>query len=153
MGKTYWHYMGRTLNFNSSLCTDAPNLQKSEEIFYVTRYSNYAIISSEMLLKKLQQLSFIRKKPYNTRKETFLFNELTKVCEEIKMKTVLQSSLVLQRHKRKYQREYITIFTHQRKNRKFRKSKRKRHNNERKIKHRENKGELLKKPKSRTECY
>ena len=54
----------------------------------------------------------------------------TKICEEIKIETELLSSLISKRHKRKYKRDNITVFSHQRKNRRFRKSKQRRPNNE-----------------------
>ena len=59
------------------------------------------------------------------------------------MERGLASSSILQRYKRKYQRDDITIFSHQRKNRKFRKSKRRRHNNERKIKYRKKERRII----------
>ena len=52
-----------------------------------------------------------------------LLNEPTKVCEEIKKETELLSSSTLRRRKLKYQRDGITIFIYQHKNRRFRKLK------------------------------
>ena len=63
-------------------------------------------------------------KCYSILKETISSNESTKVCGEIKMETELLSSSISKRHKRKYKRDNITVFSHQRKNRRFRKSKR-----------------------------
>ena len=53
------------------------------------------------------------------------------------MGTELLSSSISKRHKRKHKRDHITVFSHQRKNRRFRKTKRRRHNNERKTIYRE----------------
>ena len=63
------------------------------------------------------------------------------------METELLSALILKKHKRKHQKDDINIFSHQHQNRRFRKSKRRRHINKCKVMYREKKGELLKKPK------
>ena len=76
------------------------------------------------------------------------FNKLIKVYEEIKMQTQLLSYSILQRHKRKYQSDEITIFSHHCNNRSFRKSKQRRHNNEHKIKYWEKKRRIIEEAKT-----
>ena len=76
---------------------------------------------------------------------------LPKFVKKSKWETELLSSSTSKRHKRKYKRDNITVFNHQRKNRRFRKSKRRRHSNEHKTIYRENEKRIQNKP--RTECY
>ena len=123
---------GLVLNFNLSLRTESPNLQITwRNILRNTSFQLRHNIVSGVIIK-LKELSSIRNKSYNTLKEMISSNELTKICEEIKMETELLSSSISKKHKRKHKRDIITVFSHQRKNRRFRKSKRRRHNNERK---------------------
>ena len=59
------------------------------------------------------------------------------------METQLLSSSISRRDKRKYKRDNITVFTHQRKNRRFRKSKGRRHTNKRKTMYREKERRMI----------
>ena len=123
------------MKFNLSLCTESPGLQKTCR--NILRNTSFQLRDNTIggVIVKLKELSSIRNKSYNTLKETISSNELTKVCEEIKMETELlwkPSHLRVQRDIKENTKE-IT-FSHQRKNRRFRKSKRRRHNNERKTK-------------------
>ena len=114
---------GLALKFNLSLCTESPNLQKTcRNILGNTSFQLHNNIISDVIVK-LKELSSVRNKTYDTLKETISSKELTKVCDEIKMETELFSSSISKRHKRKYKRDNITIFSLRRKNRRFRKSK------------------------------
>ena len=66
------------------------------------------------------------------------------------MKRELPSSSILQRYKRKYQGDDNTIFSHQRKNRRFTKSKRRRRNNERKIIYHKKERRLIEEAKTKS---
>ena len=60
------------------------------------------------------------------------------------------------RLKSKYQRDDIVIFSHQQKNRKFRNSRGRKHNNQRKIMYPKNEGRIIEKSQNkgyRPECY
>ena len=112
------------LKFHLSLCTESPNLQKTKKTCRnILRNASFQLRNNIIggVIVKLKELSSIRNRSYNTLKETISFNELTKVCEEIKMETELLSSSISKRHKRKYKRGNITVFSHQHKNRRFRK--------------------------------
>ena len=63
-------------------------------------------------------------------------NQLTEICKAIKKEKESLSSTILKRQQSKYQTDNITIFDHPRKNRRFRKSKRRQHNNQQKLLHR-----------------
>ena len=102
------------------------------------------------LIVKLKELSVMRNNSYNTLKETISSNELTKVFGEIKMETELLWSSTSNRHIRKYKRDNITVFSHQRKNGRFRKSNRRRHNNERTTIYRQKERRMTKEAKMKS---
>ena len=110
------------MKFNLSLCTESPGLQKTCR--NILRNTSFQLRDNTIggVIVKLKELSSIRNKSYNTLKETISSNELTKVCEEIKMETELlwkpscygnrvtmetESSSSSKRHKRKHKRDHI----------------------------------------------
>ena len=68
---------------------------------------------------------------------------LPKFVKKSKSETESLSSSISNRYKGKYERYNITVFSLQRKNKRFRKSKRRRHNNERKTIYRENERRMI----------
>ena len=140
--------IGLALKFNLSLCTESPNLHKT--CINSLRNASIQLLDDIIggAIVKLRELSSIRNKNCNTLKETISSKELTKVCEEIRMEIELLSSSISKSHKRKYKRDKFTAFSHQRKNGRFRKSKRRRHNNERKNIYREKDRRMIKEAKT-----
>ena len=125
------------LKFNLSLCSNSPNLQKVCRS--ILRNASFQLRDNiiESITEKLQQFLFIRKQSYDILKEKNSSNQITEICKAIKKEKESLSSTILKRQQSKYQRSNITIFDHPRKNRRFRKSKRKHHNNQWKLLYRE----------------
>ena len=124
---------GLGLKFNLSLCSDSPNLQKTCR--GILRNASFQLSDNiiQSITEKLQQFSFIWKQSYNTLTEKISSNQLTEICKAIKRETESLSSTILKRQQLKYQRDNYTIFDHPRKNRRFRKSKQRNHNNHQKL--------------------
>ena len=97
----------------------------------------------QSITEKLEQFSFIWKESYNILKEKISSNQLTEICKAIKKEKESPSSTILRRQQSKYQRDNITIFDHPRKNKRFRKSKRRHHNNQRKLLYREKERKVI----------
>ena len=91
----------------------------------------------QSITEKLEWFSFIRRERCNILKEKISSNQLTEICKAIKNEKESLSSTIFKRQQSKYQRDNITTFDYPRKNRRFRKSKRRHHNNLRKLLYRE----------------
>ena len=65
------------------------------------------------------------------------------ICNNIKRQNQKLSSSIAERHRAKHLRDNIKVYHHQRHNRKFRLSYRKRHNKERKLLHQENERKMI----------
>ena len=125
------------------MCSDSPNLQKAS--WSVWRSASFQLRDNiiQSITEKLEQFSFVRKKSYNILKEKILSSQLTEIFKAIKKEKELLSSTILKRQQSKYQRDNVTIFDHPRKNRKFRKSKRRYHNNQKKLLYWEKEREII----------
>ena len=122
---------GLALKSNFSWCSDWPNLQKA--CWSILRNASFQL---RVILSKV--ISFIRKESYNILSEKNSSKQLEEIYKAIKKEKGSLSSTILKRQQSKYQRDIIAIFNHPWKNRRFRKSKWRHHNNQRKLLYREN---------------
>ena len=105
---------------------------------YAMLHLNYGIIILTAVNKKFEDLKITRNGYINALGNETSRKNFKNICNNIKRQNQKLSSSIAERHKAKYLRDNIKVYHHQRHNRRFRRSYRKRHNKERKLLHQEN---------------
>ena len=122
---------GLTLKFNLALREDSEHLQKScrnilRNAPFKLRYHILTAVNKKFEYLKLTRNEYINALRNETSRENF-----QNICNNIKRQNQKLSSSIAERHRAKYLRDNIKVYHHQRHNRRFRRSYRKRHNRER----------------------
>ena len=88
--------------------------------------------------KTIDDLKTVRNEYFYALKDNVQNDSFINICEKIKNENKILSASIFQRQNSKYQRVKISNFNHHRQNRRFRRSKRRYYNQERKIIHKPN---------------